>query len=100
MRTVDAEVDRIMVDLHYSELKPTILQLQQAYMQPKEQELARLLKRLSYLDEGAQHEIRRAFDRLTNKLMHRPLASLRDESTHGVPEGLVQAVAQLFHLQS
>jgi glutamyl-tRNA reductase len=93
-------VDRIMVDSHYRDLKPTIRQLQQVYRQPKEQELARLLKRVSHLDAGAQDEIRRAFDRLTNKLMHRPLASLLSESEHGVPEGLVQAVTQLFHLHS
>ncbi|MHC4178929.1 MAG: glutamyl-tRNA reductase, partial [Planctomycetota bacterium] len=40
-----------------------------------------------------------SFDRLVNKLLHPPLASLRDESRHGVPHGLLGAVARLFQLK-
>jgi glutamyl-tRNA reductase len=45
-------------------------------------------------------EIRHSFDRLTNKLMHRPLASLRAGSRDGVPADLLEAMTQLFRFKS
>ena len=41
---------------------------------------------------AAQDEVRQAFDRLVNKLLHAPLESLRDESRRGVPHGLLDAL--------
>ncbi len=51
------------------------------------------------LDERARDEIRQSFDRLVNKLLHPPLESLRDESRHGVPHVLLDALARLFQLK-
>ena len=50
-------------------------------------------------DEKTEHEIRRGFDRLVNKLLHPPLESLRDESQHGTPHGLLAALKKLFQLK-
>ena len=99
IKIVDLETDRFMADLYYSAAMPVVTRLKEAYETPKEIELQRLLQRLPQLDESRQLEIRRSFDRLTNKLMHQPLTSLRAESRNGVPLGLMDAVAQLFHLQ-
>ena len=99
IRIVDAETDRFMLDVNYSVAKPIVAQLMEAYSRSKEGELQRLLKKLPHLDEEMQLEIRYAFDRLTNKLMHRPLASLRAGSQDGVPAGLMEAVAQLFRFK-
>ncbi len=100
MKIVDSEIERFMVDLHYSAAKPIVTLLKEAYEKPKEIELQRLLHKLPHLNEGMQLEIRRSFDRLTNKLMHRPLTSLRAESRDGVPVGLMEAVAQLFRFKA
>ena len=44
-------------------------------------------------------EIGRSFDRLVNKLLHRPLESLREESGQGRRAGFQDAVAKLFQLK-
>jgi glutamyl-tRNA reductase len=54
---------------------------------------------LSELDEHQRDEIRQAFDRLVNKLLHPPLESLRDESRHGIPSALMEALSRLFQLK-
>jgi glutamyl-tRNA reductase len=100
LKIVDSETERFMVDLYYSAAKPIVTLLKEAYEKPKEIELQRLLHKLPHLNEGMQLEIRRSFDRLTNKLMHRPLTSLRAESRDGVPFGLMEAVAQLFRFKA
>ena len=48
---------------------------------------------------AAREEVRRSFDRLLNKLLHPPLESLRDESRHGIPHVLLDALARLFQLK-
>ncbi len=48
---------------------------------------------------AAATEVRRSFDRLVNKLLHPPLESLRDESRHGIPHVLLDALARLFQLK-
>ncbi len=97
IKIVDSETDCFMADLYYSAAKPVVTRLRESYEKPKEMELQRLLHKLPHLNDGVQLEIRQSFDRLTNKLMHRPLTSLRAESRNGVPRGLLDAVAQLFH---
>jgi len=58
-----------------------------------------LFNKLPQLDDHAREEIRHAFDRLLNKLLHPPLESLRDESRRGFPNALVEALARLFQLK-
>jgi len=96
LQIVDEETDRFMADLHFREVGPVIGRLQKTWDQPKEEELRRLLNKLPQLDERARQEIERSFDRLTNKLLHPPLESLRQECRHGVPTALLQSLARLF----
>jgi glutamyl-tRNA reductase len=96
---VEEETRRFMADLHHRATGPTIRRLRQGWQGPKEEELRRLLKKLPELDEAGQEEIQQSFDRLINKLLHPPLESLRDESRHGTPHGLLDAMKRLFQLR-
>jgi glutamyl-tRNA reductase len=98
MRIIDRETDRFMAELYHRATGPVIQQLREGWQKPKEEEIQRLLHRLPQLDDRARDEIRQSFDRLVNKLLHPPLESLRDESRHGVPHGLLDALSRLFHL--
>jgi glutamyl-tRNA reductase len=99
MRIIHQEADRFMADLYHRATGPVIQQLKEGWQKPKEEELERLLGRLPGLDDRARAEIRQSFDRLVNKLLHPPLESLRDESRHGIPYVLLDALARLFQLK-
>jgi len=96
---VEEETSRFMAQLHYRVTGPIIRRLRQGWQQPKDDELQRLFQRLGELDERGREEIRQSFDRLINKLLHPPLESLRDESQHGPPHWLLDALKRLFDLK-
>jgi glutamyl-tRNA reductase len=99
MRIVEEETARFMADLHHRASRPIIEQLRGRWQEPKDEEVRRLLNKLSHLSEKDQEEIRRSFDRLVNKLLHPPMESLRDESRHGIPHVLHEALSRLFRLK-
>ncbi|MDZ7620571.1 MAG: glutamyl-tRNA reductase, partial [Patescibacteria group bacterium] len=99
LRIIEQETDRFLADLHHRATGPVIRQLLEGWQKPKEEELARLLHRLPDLDDGGRDEVRRAFDRLINKLLHPPLQSLREESRDGIPSRLLDAMRRLFQLK-
>ncbi len=95
---IQDETRRFMADWHHRHNTPVIAQLMEGWQGPKNQELARLFNKLPDLDPRSREEIARSFDRLVNKLLHPPLESLRDESQHGPPHGLLDALKRLFKL--
>jgi glutamyl-tRNA reductase len=99
LRIIDQETERFMGDLYHRATGPVIQQLKEGWQKPKEEELQRLLGKLPELDPRQRAEVRRSFDRLLNKLLHPPLESLRDESRHGIPHVLLEALARLFQLK-
>jgi len=99
MRIIEQETAQFMAELHHRATGPVIQRLKQGWQAPKEEELRRLLNKLPELDDRSKAEIRYAFDRLVNKLLHPPLESLRDESRHGMPEVLLDALKRLFQLK-
>ncbi len=99
MSIVEQGTASLMAELHHRATGPVIRQLREGWDKPKEEELRRLFGKLPELDGHEQEEIRRAFDRLVNKLLHRPLESLRDEARHGIPNGLLEALSRLFRLK-
>jgi glutamyl-tRNA reductase len=99
LRIIDQEAERFMGDLYHRATGPVIRQLKEGWRKPKEEELQRLLGKLPELDARQRAEVRRSFDRLLNKLLHPPLESLRDESRHGIPHVLLDALARLFQLK-
>ena len=98
-KIIDEETARFMADLHHRATAPTIRRLKARADEVKEDELKRLLAKLSALDAKTQDEIRIGFDRLVNKLLHPPLESLRDEAQSGTPHGLLDALKRLFQLK-
>jgi glutamyl-tRNA reductase len=99
MRIIEQETAQFMAELHHRATGPVIQRLKQGWQGPKDEELQRLLNKLPDLDDRAKAEIRYAFDRLVNKLLHPPLESLRDESRHGIPDVLLDALKRLFQLK-
>jgi glutamyl-tRNA reductase len=99
LQIVAEETDGFLRDWRHRLARPVIEQLRQGWEKPKEEELRRLFNKLPHLDPQAREEIRRAFDRLVNKLLHPPLASLRDESRRGAPRALLDALVKLFQLK-
>jgi glutamyl-tRNA reductase len=98
-KIIDEETARFMADLHHRATAPTIRRLKARADEVKEDELKRLMARLSTLEPKTQEEIRISFDRLVNKLLHPPLESLRDEADRGPPHGLLDALKRLFQLK-
>jgi glutamyl-tRNA reductase len=98
-RIVAEETARFMRELHHRATAPTVRLLYENCAQLKEDELRRLLNKLPELDAASRDEIALAFDRLVNKMLHPPLESLRDESRHGPPHGLLDALKRLFQLK-
>jgi glutamyl-tRNA reductase len=96
---VDEETRRFMGDLHHRSTAPVIEQLKAGWSETGEAELTRLFRRLPELKAAEQAEIRQAFERYAAKLLHPPLASLRNESRSGPPHGLLDALKRLFDLQ-
>jgi glutamyl-tRNA reductase len=98
-KIIEQETARFMAELHHRATSPVIQRLREGWQKPKEEELQRLFNKLPDLDTHEQEEIRRAFERLVNKLLHPPLESLRDESRHGIPSALMEALSRLFQLK-
>lgn len=98
MQVVEEETARFMAELHHHATGPIIKRLRLGWQQPKDDELKRLFNRLPKLTDAEREEIRQSFDRLINKLLHPPLESLRDESRHGIPHALLDALKRLFKL--
>jgi glutamyl-tRNA reductase len=100
-RIIIEETDRFMRELNHRATGPVIRRLREQAHELKQQELARLINKLgqSGIDEQvASAEIEKSFDRLINKLLHPPLASLRDDAAEGHQRGLLEAIRHLFKL--
>jgi len=98
-KIIKQECERFLHDMQHRKTGSVIQQLRADWESQKELELKRLLNKLPNLTIAEQEEVRYAFDRLINKLLHPPLESLRDESKHGVPGMLLDAISHLFRLK-
>jgi glutamyl-tRNA reductase len=98
-KIIEDETGRFMTDWHHRTTGPVLQQLRRDWEGLKEDELRRLLNKLPQLDERGRDEVRQSFNRLLNKLLHPPMESLRDESRHGIPGALLDALAKLFQLK-
>jgi glutamyl-tRNA reductase len=96
---IEEETRRFMGDLHHRWSGPVIEQLRAGWSETGDAELERLFRRLPDLDDAARAEIRQSFQRYAAKMLHLPLASLREESRAGPPHGLLDALKRLFDLK-
>lgn len=94
------ETQRFMLAINHRATGPVIQRLREQAQELKHDELQRLVNklRLDELDPSAQQEIEKSFDRLINKLLHPPLASVRDDAAEGHQRGLLEALRHLFKL--
>lgn len=97
---VQEETERFMQSVRQRQSGPVIAQLRRQANEIKQNELERLVTKLQLggTDTGTRKEIEKSFDRLINKILHPPLASLRDDAAEGHRKGLAEALRQLFNL--
>ncbi len=96
---IDEETRAFMEALQHRATGPIVERLRESWQEIRDQELQRLFNKLPELAEPQRTEIRRAFERYVNKMLHPPLESIRRESRQGHPHGLVEALKRLFHLR-
>lgn len=94
------ETERFIQSLHHRATGPVIQRLRSQAQELKQDELERLANKLKLgeLDPAVAKEIEKSFDRLINKLLHPPLASIRDDAAEGHRRGLLEAMRHLFNL--
>jgi glutamyl-tRNA reductase len=100
LRIVEEETDRFGASGHLHDVGPTILSLREAWSKPKDLELQRLFNKLPNLSDESRDEIAQSFDRLTNKLFHPPLETIRMEARKGKPTELLDALTRLFRCRA
>ena len=98
-RIIDQETESFLKGIRLRDSGELIGELRRRWNGVKEDEILRLLNRIGPLPPETESEIRYAFDRLINKLLHAPMRSIRDESLEGRPTRLLDAMVKLFRFQ-
>ena len=91
------QTEEFLADLKIREQGELIRQLRERWHAAKETELTRLFHKAEFSD-AERAEVRYAFDRLVNKMLHGPMESLRDEPDEK-PQTLLEAMMKLFRLK-
>ncbi len=99
-RIIEEETQRFLGELQHRTTGPVIQRLRDQADDIRNEEWIRLSNKLRQMNvpDDACREIEKSLDRLVNKLLHPPLASLRDDAAGGHQRGLVEALKQLFSL--
>jgi len=94
------ETSRLIAAINHRSTGPVIERLRTNAEEIKQNELVRLRNKLLQLnvDPSVLSEVEKSFGRLTNKLLHPPLASVRDDVATGHQRGLLEALRHLFKL--
>ncbi len=100
MQIIQQETQRFLQESRHAGSGPTIKKLRDQADSIKQEELKRLLDKLSVhqLDPRIQQELSYAFDRLVNKILHPPLQSLRDNADSSHHASLLDALKRLFQI--
>ena len=98
-RILRQETENFMKEIRLRDSGELIRELRDQWNRVKESEVERLFRKCPELPESDRTEIRYAFDRLVNKLLHPPMESLRDETADDRPIGLLEAMMKLFRLK-
>lgn len=99
-KIITDETQQFLKDMNHRATGPVIRRLRGQAQDIKQEELDRLIGKLgtANLDSASLKEIEKSFDRLINKVLHPPLASLRDDAAEGHSRGLLDALRHLFNL--
>ncbi|NNE00549.1 MAG: glutamyl-tRNA reductase [Pirellulaceae bacterium] len=100
LQIIEDETDRFIQEWNHRATGPVVRRLREQAQDLKHDELKRLVAKLDggNVDPSVVKEIEKSFDRLINKLLHPPLASLRDDVAEGHERGLLEALRHLFKL--
>ena len=96
-KVVARQTAEFLADLKIREQGELIRQLRERWHAAKETEITRLFHKEEF-SESQREEVRYAFDRLVNKMLHGPMESLRDEPDEK-PRTLLEAMMKLFRLK-
>lgn len=99
-KIIDEETLRFVNDLHHRATGPVIRRLREHAGEIRQEEWQRLCNKLSQMDipDPAKREIEKTLDRVVNKLLHPPLASLREAAMDGHQRSMIEAIKRLFSL--
>jgi glutamyl-tRNA reductase len=99
-RIIDEETLRFVTELHHRSTGPVIQRLREHAEDIRMEEWIRLNNKLSQMNvsDDARREIEKSLDRVVNKLLHPPLASLREAAMDGHQSSLLAAIKRLFSL--
>ena len=95
---VAEEADRFARDLLHRATGPVVRRLREEWHAVRDAELDRLFARRPDLAAAGREDIERAVDRVVNKLLHPPLAALKEEAGRDEHAGLLEAMRRLFGL--
>jgi len=95
MRIVEEEAKGFVEETNARNSIETIRELRESWRKVEQDEVERLLHKIS-CDAHTEEEIRYAFDRLVNKLLHSPTVALREASKNGASSRLVEVARRLF----
>ncbi len=97
LRLVDEEAELFMSKIESRRSIDAIRKLRDGWNEIKEAEVERLLRKIG-CDSNAENEIRYAFDRLVNKLLHSPTTTLRTDAQSPSAPALLDAARRLFRI--
>lgn len=97
-KIIETETARLMAEFYRRAGGDVVTRLREGWHVVAQQELDRLFKKSSHLDDQDREAIERTVERIVNKLLHPPLEALKDESQVGTPHGLINALKRLFGL--
>ncbi|MDO5553775.1 MAG: glutamyl-tRNA reductase [Planctomycetia bacterium] len=97
-RIVEQEAASFTREMSRRDSGRIISELRHGWNEIKEQELQRLFHKCPDLDAKTQSEVQYAFDRLVNKILHQPLATIKEETEEERLPRLVDAIRRIFHL--
>lgn len=99
-KIIDEETLRFVSELHHRSTGPVIQRLREHAEDIRMEEWVRLNNKLSQMNvsDEARREIEKSLDRVVNKLLHPPLASLREAAMDGHQSSLLDAIKRLFSL--
>jgi glutamyl-tRNA reductase len=98
-RIIDEETTRFLREARHRNSAPTIERLRATCDEIKTAELQRLLNKLPDLDPHTRADLEQSLDRLVNKILHLPLATLRENIELPHHGGLIEALRRLFQLK-
>jgi len=97
-KIIEAETARLMAEFYRRAGGEVVTRLIEGWHEIAQQELDRLFRKSTHLDEQDRQAIERTVARIVNKLLHPPLEALKDESQDGTAHGLINALRKLFGL--